>query len=185
MVKAVVVGGAADPAVALALAKEQLAVIHDRTNAKIANCVDAAEEYLEDELDMAISEKIYELVLGGFAPCVELLPYNATEIESVKYTDALGVEQTLDASAYRLDVGKPSMVLFNEMPEVADGGTVTIRFKAGWAAADIPKKIQRAILMLVSTFYDNDSDVVIGRLVSELPLTVERLMWSYRLTRVG
>ena len=75
--------------------------------------------------------------------------------------------------------------MFNDMPEVADGGTVTIRFKAGWAVADIPKKIQQAILMLVSTFYDNDSDVVIGRLVSELPLTVERLMWSYRLMRVG
>ena len=185
MVKAVVVGGAAAPAVALALAKEHLAVLHTRTDVKIANNIDAAEEYLEDEFDMAISEKSYELVLGGFAPCVELLPYNATAIESVKYVDALGVTQTLDAAKYRLDIGKPGVVVFNDMPEVADGGTVTIRFKAGWAAADIPKKIQQAILMLVSTFYDNDSDVVIGRLVSTLPLTVERLMWSYRLMRVG
>ena len=110
MVKAVVVGGAAAPAVALALAKEHLAVLHDRTNAKIASNVDAAEEYLEDELDMAISEKIYELVLGGFDPCVELLPYNATAVESVKYVDALGATQTLDAAKYRLDIGKTGAV---------------------------------------------------------------------------
>ena len=69
MVKAVVVSGAAAPAVALALAKEHLAVLHTRTDVKIANNVDAAEEYLEDEFDMAIAEKSYELVLGGFAPC--------------------------------------------------------------------------------------------------------------------
>lgn len=179
MVKATAVTRATASAVALSLAKEHLSVLHDRTNGKIEHAIAAATEHLEDTYDFSITEKTYELRLVEACGKVELFPYNAKAIESVKVADAQGKEQDLSPVLYTFEEGRPSVITF-----AATQQNVKVKFKAGWKEGEVPTKIQQAVLMLVSTFYDNDSDIVIGRLVSTLPLTVEHLMSNYKLLRV-
>lgn len=185
MARATVVLDAGIAAVGLAAAKEHLAVLHTLHEGKIGFCVGAAEETIQDMCEIAITEKTYAMEVVGFAEFVDLNPWNATSVVSVEYVDVYGARQTLPVTDYRLERGHAAAIVFRHCPQVQAGSVVTITFKAGWPAEAIPKKIQQGILMLVSTFYDNDSDVVIGRLVSELPLTVEKLLSSYRLMRVG
>ncbi len=46
----------------------------------------------------------------------------------------------------------------------------------------IPPAIKAAVLLILGTLYDNESDQIVGRSVSELSLTAEKLLQSWRIT---
>lgn len=46
----------------------------------------------------------------------------------------------------------------------------------------IPPTIKVAILLIFGTLYDNESDNIVGRSVSELSLTAEKLLAPWRVT---
>ncbi len=50
----------------------------------------------------------------------------------------------------------------------------------GYNAETIPPAIKAAILLLLGTLYDNESDNIVGRSVSELSLTAEKLLAPWR-----
>lgn len=49
----------------------------------------------------------------------------------------------------------------------------------------LPPAIKAAILLILGTLYDNESDNVVGRSVSELSLTAEKLLLPWRITPYG
>lgn len=44
----------------------------------------------------------------------------------------------------------------------------------------LPPAIKSAVLLIMGTLFDNESDAIVGRSVSELPLTAERLLQPWR-----
>lgn len=54
-----------------------------------------------------------------------------------------------------------------------------------FSADTLPPAVCAAILLILGTLYDNESDNVVGRSVSELSLTAEKLLLPWRITPYG
>ena len=48
-------------------------------------------------------------------------------------------------------------------------------------AQSLPPAIKSAVLLLLGTLFDNESDALVGRSVSQLPLTAEKLLLPWRI----
>jgi len=57
--------------------------------------------------------------------------------------------------------------------------------RTAYTSESIPPAIKAAILLILGTLYDNESDNIVGRSVSELSLTVEKLLLPWRITPYG
>ena len=55
----------------------------------------------------------------------------------------------------------------------------------GYDEERLPPAIRAAALLILGTLYDNESDALVGRSVSELPLTAEKLLLPWRVTPYG
>ncbi|MFI3299249.1 MAG: head-tail connector protein [Rikenellaceae bacterium] len=64
---------------------------------------------------------------------------------------------------------------------VADDAT-NRNLKDEFTAETLPPAIKAAILLILGTLYDNHTDQIIGRSVSELSLTAEKLLLPWRIT---
>lgn len=69
-------------------------------------------------------------------------------------------------------------------PEYA-GKKLRITARLGYDATTIPPAIKAGILMILGTLYDNESDNIVGRSVSELSLTAEKLLNPWRVNPYG
>lgn len=187
-------------------AKAHLRVTHNDDNDLIDSIIDAATKHAENSTQRAFKRQTWELRLDEF-PCgwrptslrrdvwhqdivLPLAPL--IDVESVKYRDANGVEQTLSPAAYRVvgigDRGRIALVSGQAWPTThcdwPEG--VIVRFVAGYDDGDsppvatIPTPIVQAIKLLVSQFYEHREEFVRGDVISRLPQTVEALLQPYR-----
>ena len=65
------------------------------------------------------------------------------------------------------------------------GERVTVSAIIGYNKDSLPPVIKAAILLILETLYDNESDNLVGRSVSELSLTAEKLLLPWRVTPYG
>lgn len=109
------------------------------------------------------------------------------EVLSVKYDDADGAEQEVSDDDYRL-VGQPGMprvalAYGASWPTVrSQSEAVRIQYTAGYGdAEDVPAPIKQAILLMVGHWYANREAVVVGAIVSELPLAARALLFPFQI----
>lgn len=160
----------------------------------VSSLITTARQCLETYLERSIVLKTLEAAYSTFTDALflEFGPVNA--IESVKYIDLDGTEQTLSASAYAVNPwSKPARVvpIYNtQWPYCRPtDDPVKIRYTAGYydgspAYIPLPKPIYQAILLLVGHFYENREAVVVANgfsSVAELPFGVTALVQPYRL----
>jgi uncharacterized phiE125 gp8 family phage protein len=133
----------------------------DVQDATLAVCTNGAIERVENYTGRSIKEKVLELALDDF-PAVEIkLPYGpVTSIESVKYTDADGVIQTIDVSDYYLDNYGDEWWLLpayeTDWPSPrAEANAVKVRYTSGYAEEALPDSLRAAILLCIQDLYDN------------------------------
>jgi uncharacterized phiE125 gp8 family phage protein len=158
--------------------------------ALIESLITAARQWCEEYLGRAIGVQTLELRVGSFpvdaGPIVLRSPI--IEVNSVKYLDTNGVEQTMDEDDYLVSDAEPAEIVPVSAWPVAFGSSDSVRveYEAGYCAGgsplvsqELPKTIRTAILMLVADMYTNREAQV------EKPLTanptVERLLSQYRL----
>lgn len=143
--------------------KAFLRVEHSADDTLIAALITSALQRAEVITGLSIKEKTFTARLDRF-PCdrtIELLRYPVTAINSIKYTDFAGVEQTLPETYYTKDVNsEPGRVVLNQgyaWPSVpCIPGVVRIEFKAGWATASaIPEQLKTALKQIVAYWYEN------------------------------
>lgn len=56
----------------------------------------------------------------------------------------------------------------------------TNRDVASYTEETLPPAIKAAVLLILGTLFDNESDALVGRSVSQLPLTAEKLLLPWR-----
>ena len=56
----------------------------------------------------------------------------------------------------------------------------TNRDVASYPEETLPPAIKAAVLLILGTLFDNESDALVGRSVSQLPLTAEKLLLPWR-----
>ena len=165
-----------EPPIALELAKQHLRVgsaAHDDT--LIAAKLDMAVAVAEDMTGRIIREKRirFDVSIPFDAPIVRL-PVPTTCIERLSVSRTIVPE-----SDYTLLKDDYDPMLIAE-PQYG-GQTATVTAVIGYDRDNIPP----AILLILGTLYDNESDNLVGRSVSELSLTAEKLLLSWRVTPYG
>jgi uncharacterized phiE125 gp8 family phage protein len=101
-------------------------------------------------------------------------------IDSVKYIDQNGTQQTLDPSNYETDIiSEPARVKINALPPVKDVlNCLVISFTAGYST--VPIAISQAILLLIAEWFNNREQTLDSR-ISEIPHGVDILLNPYKL----
>jgi hypothetical protein len=142
---------------------------HSSSDAAVTAMIQAVTEDIDGPggwLGRALGPQTLEIVAGCFSEIacrgVIRLPYPPLiKVESVKYLDAVGVEQTLDAGVYR--VNETSLMLRPGESWPATGSyddAVRVRFKAGYNGSagatggdmqtgPVPEKARQAIILSV------------------------------------
>jgi uncharacterized phiE125 gp8 family phage protein len=108
-------------------------------------------------------------------------------VTSITYTDANGDAQTLDASAYQVDASaEPARILpavNGEWPDTQGGkvNAVAVTFVAGYGTKeDVPDGLKVALQAMIAHWYEHREAVADGSPCREVPMGVQRLLWSYR-----
>lgn len=109
-------------------------------------------------------------------------------VESIKYIDAAGDEQTIDVADYSVDTDstpgriKPK----TRWPKTGDHlSAFTIQFIAGYGndPEDVPPPIRQAIMMMIRRSYYNDEDGVLESTAKEVERESWGLLGNYRMWR--
>lgn len=168
-------------------AKEHLRVTFNAEDALISSLVGAARDLCERETGRALMPQTWELSLDRFCDFMKLGRAPVISIESIKYTDVDGDDQTLPDTDYILDnAGEYQMRVVlapnKSWPAVSSGiNNVRIRYVAGYPAASaVPKALKQWMLLQISHWYRNRESVNVGNITSTMPF-VDILINSYRI----
>jgi hypothetical protein len=166
--------------ITLELAKQHLRVgstTHDDT--LIAAKLDMAVAVAEDMTGRTIRAKkvVFDVLIPTDAPIVRM-PIPTTQIEQLTVSQSLVPEPEY---MLLMDDYEPMLIV---EPQYA-GERVTVSAIIGYNKDSLPPVIKAAILLILETLYDNESDNLVGRSVSELSLTAEKLLLPWRVTPYG
>jgi uncharacterized phiE125 gp8 family phage protein len=176
-------------------AKAHLRVLHANDDATITALIAVATEKLDGRrgyLGRALLTQSWEYRLHFFPVCgvIEIPLPPLQSVESVKYIDDAGAEQTLATDQYVVDtathVGQIRLGYGLSWPSTRwEDYAVRIRFTAGFgdAADDVPQPIRQAILLMIGHWYVNRTDVSEANL-SETPMASKYLLGAYRMLTV-
>lgn len=145
----------------------------------IAAKLDMAIAVAEDMTGRTIRAKkvVFDVLIPTDTPIVRL-PVPTMQIERLAVSRSSIPEQN-----YTLLEDDYEPMLVTE-PEYC-GQRIAVTAIIGYDKEQIPPAIAAAILLILGTLYDNESDNLIGRSVSELSLTAEKLLLPWRVTPYG
>ncbi len=182
--------------ITLVEAKSHLRVDHSDDDILISAMISAARTYCEQWTARAFITQTWELVLDDFPINEILIPLPPLQsIDSIKYDDTGGVEQTVGTLDYSIDtVNQPGWVVpvtTGWPTNVWDGiNSVRIRYVAGYdpgtnspidLAANVPASLKAAIFLYLGQLYDQREDIVVGTIVNKLPSgNVDFLLRQFR-----
>lgn len=118
------------------------------------------------------------------------LPYPPlVSVSSITYLDTAGVSQTLATSVYQVDAkrepGRVGLAYGQSWPGIRTTtfNPITIVYVAGYGAAatSVPDGIKHAIKLLAAHWYEHREPIITGTISADLALSVESLLWEYRL----
>lgn len=165
----------------LALAKQHLRLgdsTHDDelVSAKLEMAVAVA----EDMTAQIIREKVvvFDLLAPADDTILLRMPVHTAEVVELSVA-----QQLISEDKYTLLNSDYEDILFVDSEYV--GKRITIKAVVGYSKENIPHTIKAAILLILGTLYDNESDNIVGRSVSELSLTAEKLLLPWRVTPYG
>lgn len=142
--------------ITLAEAKLHLRVDDTAEDALITALISAARETCEDRIEGTIPVTVWRLTLDAFPDAIKLPRGPVASVESVKYLDAAGVEQTLSPMDYVVDtVSSPGYIVpaFGKAwPETRDQiNAVEVEYTAG--SATPPPAVKAWMLLAVGDMY--------------------------------
>jgi len=188
--------------VSVAQCKEHLRIEHSDHDALLVDMVEAATNSAEKYTGRSFVRRTYEQRLATFSAVMSLYRPNLISVNSFKYIDDQGVEQTLDASEYVVDTfsepGRVYLAYDKQYPSVRfERGAVRINYDAGYqdsgaSPADltdrIPGAIKIAIKMFTGHFYEARETTSFARFaadsVFEVPMGTKYLLEQYRVRTI-
>lgn len=173
------------PVVSLPDMKAYLNVAHGDDDALITRLIKSATELLDGPSGMlgrALGEQRWQLKLHGFptgAIKIGLPPLKS--VQSVKYIDRQGDEQTLAPESYRVTgIGKAGLIapllgwpITADLPEC-----VTIEFTAG---GNVPGPLLQLIYSMVWYWYEQRAIAdEPNAMIREVPFGFDDIVWNWR-----
>lgn len=145
-------------------AKQWLNVDYDDQDEVIASIIKAARLKIEKRCGISIAMKQYRMKLAGFGGKIELTYPPVVSVDSVKYLDEDGVEQTIDAAAYVLieDDYAPYIHPLESWPKdvAARPDAVRVEFTSGVDIEDsppdeVPADLLQAMRLEIGAMFEN------------------------------
>ncbi|MCT4557412.1 MAG: head-tail connector protein [Pelagimonas sp.] len=150
----------------------------------------AAYAAIEARTGKALIQRSFVATLDGWREITgQVLPVSPVQsITDISIVDQLGIGAELASSSYRLkqDMFQPEVKPIGGcLPGVPSGGSVEIRFQAGYGPAfdDIPADLRQAVLLLASHYYEYRDETALGQ--GCMPFGVTSLIARYRPVRLG
>jgi len=157
-----------DEPITLAEAKANLRVIGTDEDSDIERMIRTARQMAEERLNRALMPQVLAFGADGFCGALKVPRPPLVEIDSIKYIDADGAEQTVPAG-YLVDefVDPPMITPAYGTPwptSRTQAGAVVVQYQAGYAdAASVPEPIRQWMLLAINAFYEHRSMVNEGQ----------------------
>lgn len=157
--KIAAVPGAVQP-VTLEQARAQCRVDGADEDALLGTYISVATQAAADRLQRTLVPTRWRLTLDRFPDAIELAMPPIVSVESVKYIDTTGTQQTLDPQDYTLDsVSEPGYLVpavGRAWPLTQDRvNAVEVEYTAGYAGSAVPEPLAAWILLAVADLYEN------------------------------
>ncbi len=167
--------------------RAHLRVTDTDSDFEIIGMLKAARDFIEKYTSRILVTTQLKYSADCFAAEINLPVSPIKAIDSIKYLDENGVEQTLATSEYQSDLEslvpriKPAPGKSWPATQVALNA-VRITFTAGYGDDDttIPDAIKHAALLLVGHWFENRETVIIGSTQTEIDFTVKALLGPYK-----
>jgi len=149
--------------ITLAEAKANLRVVFDDEDADISRMIRAARQMAEERLNRALMPQALAFGADGFCVALRVPRPPLRQVDSIKYIDADGVEQSW--VGYLVDgfADPPTISAGYGTPwptTRAQSGAVVVQYQAGYAgAASVPEPIRQWMFLAINAFYENRSMV--------------------------
>lgn len=148
--------------VTVAEVKEQLRLDGNELDVMISNLITAARMAVEGIIKRRLITTWLRAGFDRFCPVMQL-PYSPVQsVDSIKYTDEMGVVKTLAETGYLVDLASDPVRITPAYsvpwPSIRPTvGAVSIEYTAGYVddAADVPRPIRQAIISLVIDMYEH------------------------------
>ena len=172
--------------------KARLHIDHDDEDVQLDQMLRAAVDEIDGPagIGFAMMAQTWTLALDGFAAEIKLPGAPVASVSEVRYLDAAGAWQVVDAATYRLVLGMdPARLVLapgKSWPGAVMGrAVVEIDYALGEAmAADVAPGLVTAVAMLAGHYYENREAVLAGGGAPvEVPLGVRHILARY--SRVG
>lgn len=131
----------------------------------IQDCIDSAIEESEHYTNTAIHERKFVINSDCFTQDFEFRVQPLQTVDSIKYLDEDGVEQTLDSALYELlPIDKYAKIIhykdWDNIPAIKelDNSAVVINVTCGYADGTVPKAMQQAIKLKLTDNYNFRGD---------------------------
>lgn len=161
--------------VTLAEAKLHCKVDTTDDDALITALIVAARQQAEHRTGRALVTQQWELTLDRFVERIALPRPALVSVQSVKYLDDNGVQQTLANTEYQVVtselVGFIQSAYGKSWPSCrVQPDSVVIAYTCGYGAADaVPVSLKSWIKMAVATLYAQREAIITGTIVAEVP----------------
>lgn len=162
-------------------AMEHLNETNDDRAIYVGGLIGAARGMAENYTGRAIMRQTWKYTSNAFCDIVRLPLPPLVSVTSIKYYDGGNVLQTMNASDFYVfaDAGIGCVSPVESWPSTyTRPDAVQITFLCGYLVC--PHQIQQAILLTIGELYNNREETIIGKSISKLPLTSERLLAPYR-----
>jgi uncharacterized phiE125 gp8 family phage protein len=163
---------------------------HTDDDALIAEFIVRARRRAENYTHRALITQTWESRFNYFSGWM-LLPHGSLQsVESVKYIDSNGTEQTVAASVYELDTFSPLGGVYLGYSQTwpsprVEPQAVRIRFVCGYGAygSDVPEEIRGAMHLMIGDMYENRETGGVGTVAFEYKTsaTIEAMLGPYRI----
>ena len=151
--------------ITLAEAKANLRVVFDDEDTDIERMIRASRQMAEERMNRALMPQTLAFAADGFGCALRVPRPPLIEIDSLKYIDTDGAEQTMPDTGYLVD-GFADPPTISAAPGTswpatrAQSGAVVVQYQAGYAdAASVPEPIRQWMLLAINAFYEHRSAV--------------------------
>jgi uncharacterized phiE125 gp8 family phage protein len=151
--------------------------------------IKAARSVAESRTNRALVPQTWKLTLNKFpaSGVIECNKNPLVSVSSIVYIDSDGTSQTWSSSNYIVDDQREPWRITpaygeswpSTQPRI---NAVTVTFIAGYSTVEkIPYNIQQGMRLVIGDFYKHRENIVIGRMVNEIPRAAE---WLFDLERI-
>lgn len=152
----------------------------------LTSLIQQAREYCEERTDVSLITTQWLMTFDRFPRCENWLylpRWPLASVDQIQYVDSTGTLATIstDSIVTRIDSqgrGRFALVDWTSWPDTrVTPDAVKITFTAGWTAPElVPAMWQRAILMLVTWWFEQREAAVLGTIANTAPIGVDDLL---------